>query len=218
MNRIYKIIPWIYSRTSFLASLKETGTLLDVGCGPGEFKELLNLIKPKWDFHGTDISKHDGLYQKTYFFESDITKKINCPDNMYDAIVCTHVCEHLTDPHIAIKEIYRVLKPEGILYIETPSHRSVFCPSFTSIHPENLIPINFYDDNTHIRPYTVQALIKLTKNCGFKIQRYGYARNLLATITSPITFLIAIIFKKRSFLVHSVWHSIGWSNFLIAQK
>jgi len=39
---------------------------------------------------------------------------------MFDIIVCTEVLEHTLDPFSAVKEIYRLLKPGGILILSVP--------------------------------------------------------------------------------------------------
>jgi ubiquinone/menaquinone biosynthesis C-methylase UbiE len=41
-------------------------------------------------------------------------------DNSVDAVLCMHLLEHVEEPHTAIKEVYRVLKPGGYLYIDVP--------------------------------------------------------------------------------------------------
>ena len=55
------------------------------------------------------------------------------------------VIEHIQNPTNILKEILRVLKIGGILIIITPN--------FKYLHK------NFYDDPTHIRPYTEKSLI-----------------------------------------------------------
>ncbi len=42
------------------------------------------------------------------------------PDNSVDAVLCLHLLEHVEEPQKAMKEIYRVLKPGGYLYIDVP--------------------------------------------------------------------------------------------------
>jgi SAM-dependent methyltransferase len=41
-------------------------------------------------------------------------------DGSFDAVVAQAVLEHVVDPHAAADEVYRVLKPDGLLYAETP--------------------------------------------------------------------------------------------------
>lgn len=41
-------------------------------------------------------------------------------DASIDAIVCTGVLEHVSDAYLAAKEIYRVMKPQGEVYVELP--------------------------------------------------------------------------------------------------
>lgn len=214
----YRSFPFIYARTRFLSRLPRTGKMLDVGCGPGEFEGLLKDIRPQWTFDGTDIERHPKLPKHVHFTKSDFNKKINCPSNTYDAVVCTHVFEHLQNTDKAIAEIYRILRPGGVLYIETPSERTVVLPSFGCVGKNQPVPINFYDDHTHIRPFSPHALARMSRGVGFAPLKAGYARNWLAVLTSPITFILAFLLQKRSFLVHSVWHVAGWASYAVVQK
>jgi SAM-dependent methyltransferase len=49
----------------------------------------------------------------------DITE-MPYPDAHVDAILCVHVLEHIPDDHIAMMELYRVLKPNGWAIIQVP--------------------------------------------------------------------------------------------------
>jgi SAM-dependent methyltransferase/uncharacterized protein YbaR (Trm112 family) len=42
------------------------------------------------------------------------------PDNYFDAIICQAVLEHTRDTQRVVSEMHRVLKPDGILYVEVP--------------------------------------------------------------------------------------------------
>jgi SAM-dependent methyltransferase len=46
--------------------------------------------------------------------------KINLPDNSYDFIICNHVLEHVEDANIALKELYRILRPQGQAILLVP--------------------------------------------------------------------------------------------------
>lgn len=51
--------------------------------------------------------------------DGDITA-LDMADNSLDAIVCAEVFEHCADPFAAVRELYRVLKPGGLLLITSP--------------------------------------------------------------------------------------------------
>jgi len=48
-------------------------------------------------------------------------------DNEFDKVRATHVLEHLKDTVKVMEEIYRILKPKGILYIEVPIYPNPCC-------------------------------------------------------------------------------------------
>jgi SAM-dependent methyltransferase len=73
-------------------------------------------------------------------------------DAAMDGVFCCWLFEHLADPLRAMKEIYRVLKPGGYALVIVPT-------------PHNME--NFYDDYTHVRPYTAVSLKQLAEDSGF---------------------------------------------------
>ena len=63
-------------------------------------------------------------------------------NDTFDVIVCTHIYEHVPDAQTMVKEIYRVLKPEGICYFAAGNRISLMEPHyklpFLSIIPKPL--------------------------------------------------------------------------------
>lgn len=210
--------PWCYTRTRMLMRLPNAGKLLDVGCGSGDLLRLVKTLKPGLAQHGTDVYRDAKLPRSVHFFTSNANEKLNAPDNAYDAVISTHVFEHLEHPERAMAEVFRVLKPGGKVYIETPSPRSLALPSFRSVNIRENVPINFYDDPTHLRPFSARALYQLCTTAGLRVRSAGNVRNWLGVLTAPVTFLLAFILQKRSFLVHSVWNVFGWSSYAVAEK
>jgi SAM-dependent methyltransferase len=60
----------------------------------------------------------DPQYESTYI--GDICTTTSIPGGHFDAVFCTEVLEHVSNPFLAIKEIRRILKPGGLLFASSP--------------------------------------------------------------------------------------------------
>lgn len=105
-------------------SKENPARLLDIGSGDGYLKYFCD--QENIDFHGVEIQprrikicEEMGYKINTFNIETD---RFPYDDNSYDIIVASHVIEHLYNPEAAIKEIHRVLKPNGIVVIGVPMH------------------------------------------------------------------------------------------------
>ena len=101
----------------------ESGICLDAGCG-GTVKgvSLINRFNPSKVF-ACDINEdHRKLYEgsKASFVCSDIAS-LPFEDNYFAFILCNGVAHHTPAPWKTIRELYRVLKPDGAIHI------SVYC-------------------------------------------------------------------------------------------
>lgn len=96
-------------------------TLLDLGCGSGEF--LLSAKSCGWQVVGIDpdiraVKEAQSMGLDARLGSISIFDK---QDELFDVIVMSHVIEHLHDPINVLGECYRLLKPGGYLWIETPN-------------------------------------------------------------------------------------------------
>jgi SAM-dependent methyltransferase len=91
---------------------KGKGKLLDTGSGRNIYK---NLVEEKgYTWYGIDIAP---IFPAIY---GDITN-IPFPDNYFDKAVSIDVIEEVENDELAIKELHRVLKPNGMLILHTPN-------------------------------------------------------------------------------------------------
>ena len=104
-----------------LAKHKSTGRLLDIGSGPGLFLEEAK--NRGWRVQGVDLSPWAKKYAAEKFgidiFQGTL-EEARFPDKSFDAVVMNDVIEHLEDPKSTLRQIRRVLKNDGILYLSTP--------------------------------------------------------------------------------------------------
>lgn len=203
----------------FFVKLPGSARVLDLGCGTGNNGVALKALHPTIELHGVDIlsaGKVPSFYcYKTVDLENGT---LPYPDDYFDAIVFTHVIEHLRSPLQLGKEINRVMKKQATIYVETPNWTTVFVPSF-GFHRDQHNPFNFYDDPTHIRPWSKHGLFEfLFQSCSLRVTNVGTRRNWLKVPFDFSVILFGILTGKRSYIVSSFWNLYGWCIYGIGVK
>ncbi|QIN77695.1 methyltransferase domain-containing protein [Rubrobacter marinus] len=105
---------------------RDRGRVLDVGSGAGEtMKELRRL---GWEVEGVDFDA-DAVEVARRSYGLDVRlgtlESQNYPSNRFDAVVMSHVIEHVHHPVEFLSECRRVLKPGGRLIVITPNTASL---------------------------------------------------------------------------------------------
>ena len=80
----------------------------------------------------------------------DITA-MSCPDNSFDAVICSHVLEHVSDDRAAMREFLRVLKPGGqaLLMVPVLVEKTFEDPAITTPAAR----LEAYGQEDHVRIY-----------------------------------------------------------------
>ncbi len=126
-NRLFRFIE--NKRISVLinkADIHDTDKVLEIGCGAGHILE--RIINGK--LTGIDISPVQierarvRLGKKAELF---VVKGEELPfeDKFFERIICTEVFEHVLEPTEIIKEMYRVLKDDGIISLSIPNENLI---------------------------------------------------------------------------------------------
>ncbi|MFA6461393.1 MAG: methyltransferase domain-containing protein [Candidatus Woesearchaeota archaeon] len=101
--------------------------VLDVGCYYGGFSKLLadeGGIVSGIDYDSEKIDVASREIKNVMFKVASVTD-IPFPDQEFDVIIASSLIEHVSDQTTAIKEMYRVLKPGGTLYLSFPPFYSL---------------------------------------------------------------------------------------------
>lgn len=212
---LYRRFPYLEHRHHLISQLPPHASLLEIGSSNCDRAKLFKHLRPDLNVFATDREDYSASAgDQLSFFVADITKSL--PEELegrFDCVTTMHLFEHL-DPHdyaAALAEIKKVLKPGGLWYIEAPGLRSLCLPSLSLGRGRFSGPINFYDDPTHIKPFTEGGLYYLLTNNGFIVRRTGIARNLLLMLLSPILIIAGLLSRKRSVFTIGLFHLVGWS-------
>ena len=97
--------------------------------------------------------------------------------NSFDFILCNHVLEHVYDDELAIIELRRVLKKNGMAILQVPLNlnlnKTIDGRDINDIKKRN----ELFGQYDHLRIYGVDFFDKI-KNHGFKVNRIRYCDNL----------------------------------------
>ncbi len=104
--------------TNNLPSFK--GQLLDAGCGKMPYRNYILLNSKVENYVGLDIENALSYDENV---KPDVTwdgKTMPFPDHTFDCAFATEVLEHVPNTASYLKEVHRVLKPDGIFFFTTP--------------------------------------------------------------------------------------------------
>ena len=146
----------------YLRLLKDaaiTSDILDIGCGRGEWLELLRAEGLRARGVESNHPMIDQCPKELEIVEADAIAYLRgLPENSLSAVTAFHFVEHIRLEELIdlLDEINRALRPGGLLIVETPN-------------PKNLVvgACNFYSDPTHRRPLFPETLQFILDHRGF---------------------------------------------------
>jgi SAM-dependent methyltransferase len=195
---------------------KSPFTLLDVGAGNHSASRIKKLF-PQCSYYGLDLDKNYNNDQADFdnmsgFYEMDLTKLdySQIPDEYFDGICMAHVIEHLHNGDEVLAGLLKKLKPGGYFYIEYPGAKSLRLPSMKGT-------LNFKDDDTHVRVYSVPELTKVFEAGHCRILAAGTRRNWFYIVFLPARALLSLI-KKGHVEGNVFWDIMGFAEYLWVKK
>lgn len=179
INPFYFIRKRLAERIKLLAPEMD-GKLLDFGCGAKPYKSLFSNVT---DYIGIDIENegHDHKNEKIdVYYNGDV---IPFDNDTFDSVLTTEVLEHVPDVDRCLKEIRRVLKPNGKLLITVPF-----------IWQEHEMPFDF-------RRFSSIGIRKHLIDNGFNILIEEKSGNFLEVVIQLwMTYLRRIFYIKNKYI------------------
>jgi len=209
------------ARAEFTMGLPPGAAVLDVGCWSYSFERYsASLGRSDLRHAGVDREVPPGDPPDGYrFCLADLDEAaLPFSNQEFDGVVLSHIIEHLRDPLKLMDEVFRVLKPGGLCYIECPSDRSARFPSMPFAWHE-FRSLNFYDDPTHLgRPQTPQSLYRMLSMYGAEVLDCGYLTWRRVRLLLPWYLLRSYIQRDAATLEHTIWWGFGFAVCATARK
>lgn len=182
-NQLAHIYDWRWGRytsntLSFFkawAEIPTTAVVLDIACGTGELERLLLNDDPNRAIVGVDISEQMLAQARQKLsgyanlsFQQAIASQLPFPDQSFDIVVSANAFHYFPEPEMALKEMKRVLKPQGSVVILD------WCKDFLLCRVCDWVLKRL--DSAYQQCYTEAELHGLLNGAGFPIARTQQVR------------------------------------------
>ena len=203
MNHLHR--PWVRQRLekerlqtkdykdtrAFLqAHFPRAGNLVEVGSSFGFLSRFF--MESGWTVTGVDPNRGSCCYAKSEFRLNVIPSPLGRCDiqaNSADVVLMMHVIEHLVDPKESLSCVYKMLKPGGVLVLETPRY-DTWMFKYLGKRERSL------GCNGHLYFFTSASLTELARQSGFKLIRLDDVGRSLTL--DRILYNLGVILKNKT--------------------
>ena len=174
--------------SELVSLIKLESSILEIGCGQSKCLRFLarnNHLKEE-NIYGVDQSDEAIEFSKKKLPGAKLSVgdayNLVFPDNSFDFVLLMEVIEHFDDPIAALREIYRVLKPGGKVFISFPNYINIPW-LIVRVLAEKLNRPNWISLQPVDKIYTTIGIIRFSKDVGLK-----YIKIIGSSYFSPILY------------------------------
>ncbi|WP_349566191.1 class I SAM-dependent methyltransferase [Ekhidna sp. MALMAid0563] len=173
INFIYKLVRkyTITRKIKLIDKLNRgSGSLLDYGCGTGDFIKAAN--KKGWHAYGYEPDK-DAKNIASAKNPDKILDKIENHNGPFDIITAWHVIEHVSELNKTIKNLKKILAPDGHLIIALPNHKSYDAAYYKEFWAGYDVPRHLYHfDQESIKSFASKFKLRLIHTLPMKFDSF----------------------------------------------
>lgn len=145
--------------------VRQGESLIDIGCGTGEFivqlRERFNtLVGIDTNSHAIEFTVKRVGKDRNILLQCGELDSFHFPAEHFDVCLCLDVLEHVKDLPALLKEIHRILRPGAEMIVTVPNWYDMIVSGILKIDP------------FHINTFTPWRWMKLLKRAGFKIKLF----------------------------------------------
>jgi SAM-dependent methyltransferase len=158
--------------------------ILDLGCGPGGMRPMLSqfgrLVSTDFTFDALQFC----AAQKLDHLVAADGMRLPFGNGRLDAAVAFDVIEHLSDDGLGVRELFRVLKPQGWLFVTVPAFQVLWGRQDIVSH--------------HFRRYNAEGLSAVVRGAGFDIEQISYFNTFLFPPIAAIRLTYRLLGLNRA--------------------
>jgi SAM-dependent methyltransferase len=161
---------------SIIERFKPTGSFLDIGTNMGFF--LRHTRGRGWTATGIEPSVSLAELARTHFgldVKTSFLPEAQFPDEHFDVVTMTDVFEHISEPRPMLREVRRILKSDGILFIKVPNGLFNVFKLRVLRRLGRLGMLDIFDSYEHVVHYSSPTLRKMLEREGFRVRHQSIA-------------------------------------------
>ena len=206
---------------SFKVFASQNASTLDIGSGSGGlfyWKEYLAPRRTDMTMTALDLQKgeHFDKYDKYALFNLD-EGDIPFPPCSFDFIFLSHLIEHVGSWKSLLEKCNRLLKSNGIMYIETPSEHTIHLPSKNVYLQKGILctTVNFRDDLTHVETVNLDEVGSFADDLNIITLEKGFCKN---PFLENLLLSFGVQNKEAETCQYGLWSKLLFSSYIRLYK
>jgi 2-polyprenyl-3-methyl-5-hydroxy-6-metoxy-1,4-benzoquinol methylase len=194
-----------------------SGRILDCGCGAGDNARILN--RRGWRVTAVTIDPREEETARQFCeavclgdLENGLPQDI---EGTFDAVLASHVLEHLAKPERLLQELRQRLNPGGVIAVALPNIAH-YSPRISFLRGRFNYTETGQFDRTHLRFYTYRTAIQLLQQNGYKLVNVVVEGTLPWWKARRLTS-ISVVARFDEWAVRRWPNLFGYQNLLLAR-